>query len=271
MAIDCDLCVSCVERDRFYAVDHLVMRHAFDIHNQLGRFCEERIYQEELLERCKASGLIASREVRLRVSHASFTKCYYMDVVVENGVVYELKATDDLSNGHQTQLINYLLLAGLNYGKIINFRPVSVQSRFVTTTLSSLEKALFKIVDRQWVATDAEEHKIRDVLCELLHEWGPCLEASLYKEALLHFMQGPDAGWLPVPIKVNGRNPGSQNMCLLNPKTAWILSAVHNEGNNYETHLLRLLTHTDLEKMLWFNLNRNEITFKTLVNNSSHS
>lgn len=267
MGVECDLGVAGVDRERFYAIDYQVMRHAFDIHNQLGRFCDERIYQEELLNRCRASGLAAEREVRLRVSYGSFLKCYYMDAVIENGVVYELKTTDELSNKHKTQLINYLLLAGLNYGKIINFRPSSVGSWFVTTTLSSSERVLFRINDHQWVADDEADHEIHDVFCELLHEWGAYLEAGLYKEALLHFMKGPDAGLLPVKIKMDGRDIGMQNMCLLNPETAWIITAIHNEIQNYETHLYRLLGHTDLRKMHWFNLNKSDITIKTLTHN----
>lgn len=116
MGVECDLCVSGVDRERFYAVDYQVMRIAFDIHNQLGRFCDERIYQEELLNRCKASGLAAEREVRLRVSYRSFTKSYYMDAVVENGVVYELKTTDDLNNNkHLQRLLSHTDLEKMHW------------------------------------------------------------------------------------------------------------------------------------------------------------
>lgn len=37
-----------VGQERFHALDKVLMRHAFDMHNALGRFFDERIYQEEL-------------------------------------------------------------------------------------------------------------------------------------------------------------------------------------------------------------------------------
>lgn len=187
-----------------------------------------------------------------------------MDVVIENGVVYELKTTDDLSNKHKSQLINYLLLAGLNYGKVINFKPSSVDSWFVTTTLSPQERVLFQVDEQQWVANDDADREVRDVFCELLHEWGAYLDFCLYKEALLHFTQGPDAGLLPVEIKVDGRVVGMQNMCLLNPETAWVITAIHDQVDNHGTHLKRLLSHTELDKLHWFNLNKKNITLRTL-------
>ena len=46
MPVTCDVNIGHVGQERFHAVDKVVMRHAFDIHNTLGRFCDERVYQD---------------------------------------------------------------------------------------------------------------------------------------------------------------------------------------------------------------------------------
>ena len=112
MPVKCDVETILTGQERFHAVDKAVMRHVFDIHNTLGRFCDERIYQDELAERCRADGFDVQREVLLSASFQDFAKPYYLDMLVERGVIYELKAVETLNSGHQKQLINYLLLAG---------------------------------------------------------------------------------------------------------------------------------------------------------------
>jgi len=63
--IECSLGLEKVDQERFHAVDKVVMRHAFDIHNTLGRLLDERVYQSELAERCRADGMDVHREVHL--------------------------------------------------------------------------------------------------------------------------------------------------------------------------------------------------------------
>ncbi len=101
MPIQCDIQVEDIGQERFNAVDKAVMRYAFDIHNTLGRFCDERIYQEALAQRCLASGLNAVRELPLRVVHHGFTKPYFVDLLVDRGVIYELKAVEALNRNHE--------------------------------------------------------------------------------------------------------------------------------------------------------------------------
>jgi hypothetical protein len=47
------------------------------------------------------------------------------------------------------------------------------------------------------------------------------------------------------------------------------LSAVHDHFMTYQKHLVRLLSHTGLDKIHWLNLNQRSITLKTLLNDSA--
>ena len=225
MPVECDIEVGRIGQEGFHAVDHEVMRHAFDIHNTLGRFCDERIYQEALAQRCRDSGLEAHREVALRVSHRDFTKSYYLDLLVQRSVIYELKTVDRLIKHHQAQLIHYLLLAGVLHGKLINLRPGSVESRFVSTRFNRKTQTTVHWLDDAWSGDD-ESCLLRECLSGLLADWGAFLSIGLYQEALLHFVGGPKYEGHHITIDVNGRTIGTQRMSLLNDDTAWHLSAV---------------------------------------------
>lgn len=56
--------IQCITEQEFHDLDFQIMRWAFDAHNQLGRFYDEKIYQNELLNTCRDNGLIAETELK---------------------------------------------------------------------------------------------------------------------------------------------------------------------------------------------------------------
>jgi GxxExxY protein len=52
---------------------------------------------------------------------------YRLDVLVENTVVLELKAVEELAPIHKAQLISYLKLGGIRVGLLINFKLVHLR------------------------------------------------------------------------------------------------------------------------------------------------
>jgi GxxExxY protein len=264
MPVDCAIEVRPVDQERFHALDKVLMRHSFDMHNSMGRFLDERIYQNELTNRCGDSGIEVLREVEIRVSHRDFLKSYFLDLLVDRGSVYELKATKSLNSAHHNQLINYLLLTGSNHGKLVNFRNGSVESRFVSTRLNRMERMTFRIDETEWIPIGDDCERMRMILMALLQDWGAFLDINLYREALSHFLGGSNEGVQSIDIEVNGRVVGSKKTCILTPETAWHMSAARVHLQSYETHITRLLRHTRLQRIHWINFNQRTITVKTL-------
>ena len=104
-----------------------VMRVVFRIRDELGRFFDEKIYKRELALRVPGAEL----EVPIEVSHRSFTKLYFLDVLVSGGAVFEFKTVEALTRRHEAQLLHYLLLAELPHGKLVNLRPEILEHKFV--------------------------------------------------------------------------------------------------------------------------------------------
>ena len=89
MPIKCDVNIEPAGQEQFHAVDKILMRNAFDIHNTIGRFCDENIYQEELSKRCHDSFNV-NTEVRIRVSHQDFSKSYFLDMCYLRDTYYAI-------------------------------------------------------------------------------------------------------------------------------------------------------------------------------------
>lgn len=208
MPVVCDLPAKAVDQERFHEIDRAVMGQAFAVHNDLGRFFDEGVYQFELSKRCTQVGLAAQLEVPVTVSHQNFSKTYSLDLVVEGSVAYELKTVDALGGSHHKQLLNNLLLLGWRHGKLVNFRTPSVESRFVSTTLEPRDRALFDVKDREWVNSAPEDDLLKKQGLELFHDLGLFLEVALYREALLRLMQKDSLGLQNVEILRENRSLG---------------------------------------------------------------
>src|SRR6266850_420795 len=68
--------------------------------------------QNDLAARLRAAGLPVRTEVPITVTCRDFAKTYFLDLVVADTAIYELKTALGLIGEHEAQLLNYLLLRG---------------------------------------------------------------------------------------------------------------------------------------------------------------
>jgi len=256
-----------VSHQRFYDLDEIVVKCAFDIHNDFGKFFDEKIYTNKLKKMLDNLEIPAEREVYIKVSHKDFVKKYFIDLLVDNGIIYEIKTVDSLSNIHEQQLINYLLLSNLNYGQLINFRTISVKKRFVSTKLNYQDRQNHFLDFQDWNSGIKNSSLLKNIIIELLNDWGTFLDYNLYKEAIVYFLGGKEKVEQSINILDNGGRIGQQKFCLLNNKTAFHLSGISRNLDYYEEHICRLLKYVDLETIQWINFNKNDIRFKTIKKN----
>ena len=267
MPIKSAFSVQPLDQKSFHLIDEVVMRHAFDIHNEMGRFCDERIYQDELAYRCAASGFDVLREPMISVTHRDYCKRYFLDMLIQAGSIYELKTTESFHGNHEAQLINYLLLSTLRHGKLINMRTGSVEYRYVSSQLTEETRRQHSFDMDGWASSDPQAIRLQELLEDLLCDWGAFLEVQLYRDALIHFLGGTDQVVKPIAIQDGNRLIGMQKMSLVAENVAFHLSAIKTHQASYQTHMSRLLEHSSLKKIHWINFKGSEIQFKTLMKN----
>jgi GxxExxY protein len=96
---------------------------AIEVHKALGPGLLESAYEECLCRELELRGISFKRQQTLPVLYKGLRlDCgYRVDLVVEESVIVELKACDELLAVHQAQLLTYLKLTGLKVGLLINF------------------------------------------------------------------------------------------------------------------------------------------------------
>src|SRR5436190_9813263 len=117
MPIHCPVQIKYLDAIAFEALDYRVMGHAYASQNELGRLCDECVYEADLKARLLADGFRSVHtQVPITVTHLDFTKILRLDLIVDNAL-YELKAQTTLTGDDDAQLFNYLFTLGVQRGK----------------------------------------------------------------------------------------------------------------------------------------------------------
>lgn len=260
MPVTCPIALSRMDTEEFAELDYHVMARAFESHRQLGRLADESVYQADLAARLESDGLNPRCEVPVQVSYRNFVKTYYLDLVVDSKVVYELKTVRGLAEEHEAQLMNYLLLLDANRGKLVNFRSKSVTSRFVNAPLTLEERRGFQIHAQRWKGGET----VLDWIVEMLHDWGTALELPLYHQSIVHFLGGGEKVARLLPMQRDGIALGSQRFHLMEDGNAFRITAYGTIQEIYETQIRKLIRHSPLKSMHWINIGYHDVHFTTI-------
>ncbi len=267
MPIEVQTPIKLFNQEEYHGLNRRVMRVVFDVQNDFGRFLDEGPAKREIAARCLEIGIMpVEREVRIRVGHERFVKDYSMDLVLGNGLMLEAKTVEGIAPPHRAQALNYILLAGMQHGTLVNMRTERVEHEFVSTNLTPERRRQFTVVDDTWQDCNSESSWLRQKMLDLLLDWGAFLEVTLYRDALTFFLGGSTAVQKPVEILSGSRSLGNQTLHLLDSDTAFTLSAITGQPEQYGAHLARFLRHTRLARMQRINLNHSQIEFRTLSN-----
>ena len=261
MPIQVDAQLRQLPRSESSRVAYEAMNVVFEVRNELGRFFDEDIYRDEIARRRAG----ARTEVLIEVTFRDFRKPYFMDLLVDLGLVFELKTVDKLAGRHRSQLLNYLLLTELPHGKLVNLRSELIEHEFVNTTLTRQDRTAFTVREVDWQETAANGLNVQSLMVELLRDWGVGLDLHLYEEALTHFLGGEDRVLKYIEIVVDDHARGRQKVRLVSPETAFKITAFGEDGRaRFEDHAWRFLEHTRLRAIHWINLTREHVIFRTL-------
>ena len=94
-----------------------------EVHNQLGTGLLEAVYQEALSLEFQDRGIPFTREKELPIQFKRrvLSKKYVADFICYDGIIIEIKALDQLTSEHESQVLNYLKATGHSLGLLVNF------------------------------------------------------------------------------------------------------------------------------------------------------
>ena len=99
-----------------------IIAAVYEVHNILGFGFLESVYQKALVKELLLRGLKAEAQKEIIVRYkGEGIGSFYADIVVNDDIILELKAIENLTKAHEAQLLNYLKGTGLKLGFLINF------------------------------------------------------------------------------------------------------------------------------------------------------
>lgn len=104
-------------------ITEAIIGGAIAVHRQLGPGLLERTYELCLEAELRDRGLKVQRQVAVPVRYrgAEVDCGYRVDMLVDDQVMVELKAVQELGAIHVSQLLTYLKFASLQVGLLFNF------------------------------------------------------------------------------------------------------------------------------------------------------
>jgi len=108
----------------------------FEIYKQLGSSYQEKYYQRAVGVELKNCGLNYKEQVAVPLIYKrKRLGNYFLDFVIENKIVLELKKCNRISQKHIEQVYAYLKATGLKLGIIANFTKEGVKFKRIVNLI----------------------------------------------------------------------------------------------------------------------------------------
>jgi len=105
---------------------------AMRVHNEIGPGLREKPYENALCIDLREQGLsVAQQRAFPIIYHGTVVGDCVPDMVVESTVVVDVKSIDALGDTEAAQMLNYLRIAKLPLGLVINFKLPKIEVKRV--------------------------------------------------------------------------------------------------------------------------------------------
>ena len=99
-----------------------IIKAFYNVYNELGYGFLEKVYEKAMLIELDGLGLECSAQHSIKVYYDGHEVGeYYADILVENKLIIELKAVEEINDVHLAQTLTYLKLSGCKLGLLMNF------------------------------------------------------------------------------------------------------------------------------------------------------
>lgn len=99
-----------------------IIKAFYKVYNTLGYGFLEKVYENAIFIEIEKMGLLVTKQDSIIVYYEEKeVGAFFADLIVENTIIIELKATEFLREEHECQLINYLKASEIEVGLLLNF------------------------------------------------------------------------------------------------------------------------------------------------------
>jgi GxxExxY protein len=100
-----------------------IVNATYRVHKELGPGLLEKVYEVCLTHELRKDGYAVARQIDIPIAYDGivFDEGLRLDILVENKVIVEVKAVDQINPVWQAQVLSHLKLINLRLGYLINF------------------------------------------------------------------------------------------------------------------------------------------------------
>lgn len=115
-------------------ITELILKAFFNVYNELGFGFLEKVYERAMICELIDLGLEVESQKKLTVYYKKKNVGdYFADIVINQSVIIELKAVDNICPEHEVQLVNYLKATDIEVGLLLKFGKKPQYKRKVFT------------------------------------------------------------------------------------------------------------------------------------------
>jgi GxxExxY protein len=109
-------------------ITHEIIGCAYKVFNVLGFGFLESVYKKAMVIELSKSNLKVEEEKPLKVYYkGQMVGEFYVDLLVEDEIIVELKSIENVTKAHEVQVVNYLHGLERDIGLLINFGAGGVE------------------------------------------------------------------------------------------------------------------------------------------------
>lgn len=112
-----------LDRKALNELSYVIINAAIAVHREMGPGLLESVYHQCMIKELQERELEVQTMVRVPLYYKGqpLSKDYVIDLLVEDEIILELKASETILPVYEAQLISYLKLANKRLGLLINF------------------------------------------------------------------------------------------------------------------------------------------------------
>lgn len=119
-------------KEQFEYLANQIFNAALEVHKCLGPGLLESVYEFSLVKELQLRNIHIQYQVKTPLFYKELDtgKEFFIDILVENEIIIEVKAVEGILPVHEAQLLSYLKLADKRLGFLINFNVVLIKDGF---------------------------------------------------------------------------------------------------------------------------------------------
>jgi len=124
-------------------ITDLIIKAYYNVYNKLGFGFLEKVYENAMMIELQRLNLKCDKQKPITVNYDGFNIGeYFADIIVNDCVIIELKAAEELAPEHEAQLVNYLKATEIEVGLLLNFgKEPRFKRRVLTNEYKNLNKS----------------------------------------------------------------------------------------------------------------------------------